>query len=206
MSASPEFELPDVDWGPDRFSLRAAAADRDAIVLLFQRDHYGGNCSEKVTDMPARYDAFEGRNAAGVSILPEPADRSRRWQNDNECSFTLVADGHTGVGDLSEQPTRFGPLGDLRDLIGWTHTTVVLDARNDVPAVVDVYRGSSPFDRPPIDDLLVVLDDLDGDAEGSSGVDRTDRPSHDDAGRTDDAGTADDGGSDDYGDNGTDRS
>lgn len=161
MSApAPGFELPNVGAGPDPFDLRAAAADYDAIVLLFQRDHYCGNCRKQVRDVAARYEAFERRNTEVVSIVPEPADRVRRWQAEYDLPFALLADADKTVGDRYDQPTRFGPLGTLHDLIGRMPAAVVLDTRDDVPEVVSAYRGSSTFDRPSIEALLAVLDDI----------------------------------------------
>ena len=155
----PEFELTNVAAGPDPFSLSAVAADPDvdALVLLFQRDYHCGNCRKQVTAIADRYDEFEALNAMVVSILPEPAERARSWQESYDLPFPLLADPTTDVSDAYDQPVRFGILGSLHDLVGRMPVAMVLDTRSGEPAVAYTYEGRMPADRPEIDDLLDEL-------------------------------------------------
>lgn len=153
------FELPNVGAGPDPLSLTDLAGEVDAVVLLFQRDYYCTNCRRQVQDVADRYDEFEERNAEVVSVLPEPPDRARNWQEQYGLPYPLLADADKAVSDQYDQPTRFGVLGRLHDLIGRMPEAVVLDTRDGIE-VFEVYRGSSPADRPSIDDLLATIDEL----------------------------------------------
>lgn len=58
-----DFELPNAATGPDPFRLGdyAADSDRDALVLLFQRDYYCSKCREQVQTVASRYDDFAAR-------------------------------------------------------------------------------------------------------------------------------------------------
>ena len=150
----PEFELPNAGAGPDPFSLSAAAADADAVVLLFQRDYHCGNCRAQVEAIGDRYAEFEALNATVVSILPEPVERAREWQDSYDLPFALLADPDTDVSDAYDQPVRFGVLGSLHDLVGRMPVAMVLDTRSGEPAVAYTYEGRMPADRPEIDDLL----------------------------------------------------
>ena len=155
----PEFELTNVAAGPDPFSLSAVAADPDvdALVLLFQRDHHCGNCRKQVQAIADRYDEFEAMNATVVSILPEPAERARSWQESYDLPFPLLADPTTDVSDAYDQPVRFGILGSLHDLVGRMPVAMILDTRSGEPVVGYTYEGRMPADRPDIDELLAEL-------------------------------------------------
>jgi len=157
--AVPEFELANVAAGPDPFSLAAVADDPDvdALVLLFQRDYHCGNCRKQVKAIAERYDEFEALNATVVSILPEPAERARSWQESYDLPFPLLADPTTDVSDAYDQPVRFGILGSLHDLVGRMPVAMVLDTRSGEPVVDYTYEGRMPADRPEIDDLLAEL-------------------------------------------------
>jgi len=152
----PNSELPNAATDPDPFSLAAAAADpdTDAVVLLFQRDYHCGNCRKQVQAIADRYDEFEALNAAVVSILPEPVERAREWQDSYDLPFALLADPDTDVSDTYDQPVRFGVLGSLHDLVGQMPVAMVLDTRSGEPVVAYTYEGRMPADRPEIDDLL----------------------------------------------------
>ena len=155
----PDFELPNVGVGPDPFSLAAAADDPDvdAIVLLFQRDHHCGNCRKQVQAVAERYDEFAALNASVVSILPEPVERAREWQDSYDLPFALLADSTTDVSDAYDQPVRFGVLGSLHDLVGRMPVATVLDVRSGDPVVAYTYEGRLPADRPEIGDLLAEI-------------------------------------------------
>ncbi|ELZ49637.1 thioredoxin-dependent hydroperoxide peroxidase [Halorubrum coriense DSM 10284] len=163
--AVPDFELPNVAAGPDPFSLSAAAADpdTDAVVLLFQRDYHCGNCREQVRAIADRYDEFAALNATVVSVLPEPPDRARSWQESYDLPFALLADPGADVSDAYDQPVRFGILGSLHDLVGRMPVALVLDVRSGEPVVAYTYEGRMPADRPEVDDLLAEVRALSGD-------------------------------------------
>lgn len=156
-------ELPNAGPGPDPLSLSNLAADHDFVVLLLQRDHFCGNCREQVQAVAERYDEFERRNAEVVSVLPEPRDRAGDWVERYDLPYPLLADADAAAGDRFDQPVRFGFLGQLHDLVGRMPEAVVVDARGDEPRVAAVYRGTTPTDRPSVDDLLATLDDRAGD-------------------------------------------
>jgi peroxiredoxin Q/BCP len=161
-TTAPAFSLPNVAAGPDPYRLadRTADPDFEFVVLLFQRDYYCGNCRQQVQAVKERYGEFEERHAEVVSILPEPRDRTASWQESYDLPFPLLADESKAVGDEYDQPSRFGFLGELHDLVGRMPEAVVLDVRGDEPTLAYSHRGSAPSDRPSIDDLLGELDDL----------------------------------------------
>lgn len=149
-------ELDNVGAGSSPLSFRklAVSEDTDAIVLLLQRDYHCRQCRQQVQDVAARYDEFEGANAVAVSVLPEPADRARKWQDTYELPFPLLADPQTEVGESVDQPTRFGLLGQAFDLVGRMPESVVFDTTDDDFDAVFVHQGTRPGDRPSIDDLI----------------------------------------------------
>lgn len=151
------FRLPNAGSGPDPFDLGAAAAEHDAIVLLFQRDFFCTNCREQVQDVAERYDEFEELNALVVSVLPENRTRADNWQNQYNLPFPLVADVDKAVSDGFGQPVKYGILGNLHDVIGRMPLVVVLETRGDDMEVVFEYAGNSTFDRPSVDDILGVV-------------------------------------------------
>ena len=153
----PEFSLPNVGPGPDPLSLSDLEADFAALFL--QRDHYCTNCRSQVQALADRYASFRDRDAEVVSILPESREQAADWQDRYDLPYPLLADPDAEVGDAYDQPVRFGPLGKLSDFFGRMPEVVVLDLRGDAPDVAWVHRGSSTFDRPDIEELLVVLDD-----------------------------------------------
>jgi peroxiredoxin Q/BCP len=64
------------------------------------------------------------------------------------------------MGEQYDQPTRFGVLGEFHDLIGRMPKTVILDTRGDRAEVLDEHEGTTPGDRPSVDELLDAIDDL----------------------------------------------
>jgi len=159
-----DFELPNVASGPDpyRLSDRAADPDLDAVVLLFQRDYHCSKCRNQVQAIADRYDEFVERRAEVVSVLPESASRAASWQESYDLPYPLLADESKRVSDEYDQPTRFGALGSLHDLVGRMPEAVVLDVRSGEARVRHVHKGNGPSDRPSIEELLAVVDDLDG--------------------------------------------
>jgi peroxiredoxin Q/BCP len=153
-----EFSLPNVGPGPDPLSLSALATDHEFALLLFQRDHYCTNCRQQVQTVAGRYDEFAGRNTEIVSIVPEPAQKVREWQDSYDLPFPLVADPEASTGDAYDQPVRFGFLGDWSDFLGRMPEAVLVDLRGE-PTVVWSYRSKSTFDRPSVDDLLDAIDE-----------------------------------------------
>lgn len=151
-----DFELPNVAAGPEQFQLSAAAEDpdTDAIVLLFQRDYHCTKCRRQVQSIADRYDEFESANALVAAVLPEPADRVQNWQDSYDLPYPLLADPEKAVGDEYDQPTRFGLLGSLHDLVGRMPLAVVFDTRSGDPELAEAIEGRTPADRPSVDDLL----------------------------------------------------
>ena len=151
--SAPTFELPNVGAGPDPFGPRTAPEGTDSLLLLFQRDYYCGNCRDQVADVADRIEAFRAVDALPVSVLPESVDRTREWQEIVELPYPVLADDGGVVGDSYDQPSRFGILGNLSDLVGRMPLAVVLDVRGE-PTVHATHPGSSPADRPPVSALL----------------------------------------------------
>jgi peroxiredoxin Q/BCP len=157
MTEATAFSLRNVGAGPDPFSL--VDVDADFAVVCFQRDYHCTNCRKQVQQLADRYEAFRERGAEVVSIVPEPAERLREWQERYDLPYPLLADPEATVGDAYDQPVRFGFLGGLSDFLGRMPAVVVLDLRGEEPDVVYEQRGSSTFDRPDIEDLLAALDE-----------------------------------------------
>jgi len=155
-----DFELPNAGSGPDplRLSAYAEDADRGAVVVLFQRDYHCGNCRRQVQRIADRYEEFRERRADVVSVLPEPAERAREWQDKYDLPFPLLADADAEAAEAYDQPVRFGAFGAVHDLVGRMPATVVVDARGVEPAIASVERGSRPSDRPDVDELLAMVD------------------------------------------------
>jgi peroxiredoxin Q/BCP len=160
MQAITDFELENVGAGPERLSLGTLAEENDFVLLLFQRDHYCTNCRSQVQDVARRFGEFQERNTAVVSIVPEPAEKLREWQEQYDLPFPLCADPDTEVSDQYEQPVKYGLLGKLSDFFGRMPKVVLLDCRGEQPDIVFAHEGSSTFDRPEIDELLREIDDL----------------------------------------------
>ncbi|MFO7832585.1 MAG: redoxin domain-containing protein [Halohasta sp.] len=150
------FELANGGVGPD--PLRLDALDVAFVVLLFQRDHHCGNCRKQVQEIAARYEAFRKRNAAVVSVLPEPKERAAEWAASYDLPFPVAADPESTVADRFGQPVRFGFLGELHDLLGRMPLAVIVDLRAEDPRLVYSHVGDSPSDRPTVEGLLLELD------------------------------------------------
>ena len=155
---APQFSLPNVGPGPDPLS--PSDLEADFAVLFLQRDHYCTNCRKQVQSLADRYASFRDLDAEVVSVLPEPREQAADWQDRYNLPYPLLADPDAEVGDAYDQPVRFGPLGRLSDFFGRMPEVVVIDLRGDARDVAWVHRGSSTFDRPDIDEVLGVLEDL----------------------------------------------
>nr|WP_280178831.1 redoxin domain-containing protein [Halorussus halobius] len=153
--------MPNAGTGPDPLALSELAADpdTDAVVVFFQRDDRCRNCRRQVQDVADRYSEFRERDAAVVSILPESKATAEEWQERYHLPFALVADEGKDVAAAYGQPTRFGKLGELSDLLGRMPQTAILDARDGLELHA-VHRGDSPGDRPSVDDVLAMVDRL----------------------------------------------
>ncbi len=162
MTELTDFELSNVAAGPDPFRLLdyAADPDRKAIVLLFLRDYHCPKCRTQIETIASRYDEFVAHNTDVVAVLPEPVDRTQKWAEGSEIPFPLLADGSKAVGEQYDQPTRFGALGGLHDMIGRMPEAVIIDATESEPVIDYVHRGDSPGDRPSINELLDRIDSL----------------------------------------------
>ena len=162
-TAAHNFELPDVAPGPDPFRLPEVAADEDvdAVVLLFQRDYHCSKCRSQVRAFADRYDEFEAENAVVASMPPEPRERAADWQDRYDHPYPLLADASKTVSEEYDQPSRFGALGSLHDMVGRMPKAVVFDARSGTAEVAAVDEGSTPADRPDVEDFLNAVRDLD---------------------------------------------
>lgn len=159
-----DFELPNAGTGPDPFRLSEFATGPDAVVLVFQRDYRSDGCKQQVQDLADRYGEFRDRDAVVVSVLPESEKRANKWQKEFHLPFPLVADEDKETAEQYGQPTRWGRLGNLHDLLGRLPEVAILDARDDL-RLWSIHRGEKPDDRPTVDEVLQRLDTLLGDSE-----------------------------------------
>jgi peroxiredoxin/GNAT superfamily N-acetyltransferase len=150
------FALPNVGPGPDPLSLSELEASY--VVLLLHRDFYCSECRQQVQRVKSRYEAFEQRDAEVVSVLPEDRETAEEWQKQYHLPFPVIADPEKTLGKRYDQPTRYGLLGRLHDVIGRMPATIVLDLRWNDPIETFAHRGDSKTDRPRIDELLSALD------------------------------------------------
>jgi peroxiredoxin Q/BCP len=162
QSSVPEFELQNVGVGPDPLSLAEVASVSDFAVLLFLRDYHCPRCKAQVENLAAEAERFNERNAAVLPILPEPQARAESWKNEFDWAFPfpLLADGSKTVADKYDQPTQYGALGSLHDMIGRLPQSIVLDTRGDDTEVIFSHRGDSAGDRPEADDLLDAVESV----------------------------------------------
>lgn len=157
---APDFELPNVGPGPDPCSLADLTADHDFVVCYFHRDYHCTKCREQVTNVAKRYEGFAARDAAVVSVLPEPRDAAETWQERYDLPYPLLADPEATTGSAYGQPVRFGFLGDWSDFLGRMPTVVVVDARPRLPEIAWTYSGRSTWDRPKTADVLAAIDEV----------------------------------------------
>jgi len=150
------FALANVGPGPDPLSLSELEAE--FAVLLLHRDFYCSECRQQVRRVKSRYEEFERRDAEVLSVLPEDREKAEEWQKQYHLPFPVVADPEKKLGERFDQPTRYGLLGKLHDIIGRMPATVVLDLRWSDPMETFAHRGDSKTDRPRVDELLSAID------------------------------------------------
>jgi peroxiredoxin Q/BCP len=160
VTTPPAFTLPNVSVGPDPLSLSDVTEQADFAVLLLLRDYHCPKCRAQVENVAERAQELSERNVAVVAVLPEPVERTREWEGKFDLPFPVLADPEKTMGERYDQPTRFGALGRLHDLIGRMPKTVILDTRGERPEVLDEREGTTPQDRPSVDELLDTIDDL----------------------------------------------
>lgn len=137
-----------------QYQLRDSIEEYDFVLLMFQRDYYCTNCRRQVQEVEDRYEDFMDIGCEVVSILPENLTRAEDWRDEYELEFPIVADEDAEISESFDQPVRFGPLGNLHDLIGRMPLTVLIDCRDKDPEVVYREAGSNPADRPSVDELI----------------------------------------------------
>jgi len=157
---APEFELPNAGNGPDPLSLARVVEQVDFAVLLLLRDYHCPKCKNQVQTLAEHAREFAELNAVVLPVLPEPVERAQQWQEQFDLPFPLLADPEKNVAEKYDQPTQYGKLGELHDLIGRLPESVVLDTRADEAEIVFTYEGDSPGDRPEISTLLDEIDSL----------------------------------------------
>lgn len=96
-----------------------------------------------------------------MAVLPESSEKARKWQDSYEPPYPLLADSAKELGEKFDQPTRFGALGNLHDMIGKMPEALVIDVTGADPEVRFIHKGTSPGDRPTIDELLAEVRSID---------------------------------------------
>ena len=142
------------------YELQDSVDESDFVLLLFQRDYYCTNCKRQVQEVNERYQEFVDLGCEVVSILPENLTRAEDWDDEYDLDFPVVADEEAKISESFGQPVRFGPLGNLHDLIGRMPLTVLIDCRNDEMDISYEVAGSNPTDRPSTDDLIERISNL----------------------------------------------
>lgn len=83
-----------------------------------------------------------------MTIVSEPLDRVREWQDRYDLPYPLLADPDATAGAAYDQPVRFGRLGKLSDVLGRMPVVVIVDRRVDPPKwstpIVDGRPGTVP--------------------------------------------------------------
>lgn len=155
----PAFELRNAGIGPDPLSLSTVAATVDFAILLLLRDYHCPKCKAQVQRVAEKAETIERRDTAVIPILPDSYEKAQDWQAQFDLPFPLLADPTGQVGEEYDQQRRFGALGKLHDVIGRMPKAVVMDLREE-PTILEAHDGDTPGDRPPIEDLLDVIDDF----------------------------------------------
>lgn len=159
---APDLELPNAGAGPDPLALSELAQRDavDAVVLLFQRDHYCRQCRQQVQAIDERYAEFTTRNAWAVSILPEDVATAREWVETYELRLPVLADPENVAAEAYEQPVKYGPVGRISDLLARMPKVVILDTSEGTLRPRLIHEGESTDDRPSVDALLSKIDEI----------------------------------------------
>lgn len=155
----PAFELRNAGIGPDPLSLATTAELVDFAILLLLRDYHCPKCRAQVTRGAEKAETIERRDTAVIPVLPDSYEKAQSWQEEYDLPFPLLADPEGEVGEEYDQNRRFGTLGRLHDVIGRMPKAVVLDLRAE-PRIVEARDGSTPGDRPSIEELLETVDEF----------------------------------------------
>jgi peroxiredoxin Q/BCP len=155
---APEFSLSNVGPGADPFTLESG--ESRFLVMFFQRDYYCTNCRQQVQAVADSIEEFRDCDALPVSILPEEAERAAEWQREYDLPYPLLADPDASVSAAYDQPVRFGALGRFSDFLGRMPELAIVDRRPDPPELAYVYRSTSTFDRPDVEEILAEIDSL----------------------------------------------
>jgi peroxiredoxin Q/BCP len=130
-----DLSRPNVGPGPSPVSPSALAKSTGFVVIFHQRDHFCTNPRDQVRDVAARIDAFLDRGGRAVSIVPEPVERAREWQDSDALPFRLLADPEAAAGTALEAPLRFGFPEDWSDCLGRLPQVSIVDGREEPPAI-----------------------------------------------------------------------
>lgn len=162
MEELPDFELRNAGVGPDPLTFSNITELSDFTIMLFLRDYHCPKCRAQVNRVAEKAELVEGRGAAVVPVLPDSYEKAEAWQNRYELPFPLLADPAGKLGNEYDQPRRFGVFGRLHDVIGRMPKAVLLDTRGR-PRIIEAHEGSSPRDRPELEQFLDSIDEI-GDA------------------------------------------
>jgi peroxiredoxin Q/BCP len=163
----PDVRLPNAGPGPDPLALSDLAGKDavDAIVVLLQRDHYCIQCRQQVQAVDRRYEEFTLRNAWVVTVLPEERETAQRWVDTYDLSLPVLADPDHEAAEALGQTVRFGPLGQLSDLLARMPKAALVDAREERLELAWAHDGGTPGDRPDVDTVLERVDALLGEPD-----------------------------------------
>jgi len=159
MEELPEFELRNAGVGPDPLTFSDIAEFADFAIMLFLRDYHCPKCRAQVNRVAEKAEIVKGRGTAVVPVLPNSYEKAENWQDKYELPFPLLADPAGELGDAYDQKRRFGAFGKLHDVIGRMPKAVLLDLRAE-PRLLEAYDGSTPGDRPELEELLDSIDEI----------------------------------------------
>ena len=159
MEELPEFELRNAGVGSDPLRFSDVVDLSDFAILLFLRDYHCPKCRAQVNRVAEKAERVKRRGAAVVPVLPNSYEKAATWQEKYDLPFRLLADPAGELGEEYDQPRRFGVFGRLHDVIGRMPKAVLLDTRAE-PRLVETHEGSTPGDRPELEQLLDVVDEI----------------------------------------------
>ena len=97
---------------------------------------------------PFRLSAVAADESVDAVVLLFQRDYHRSKCRSQVQDVAARHDEFEAAGEAYDQPTRFGALGSLHDLVGRMPKAVVFDARSGTPEVAAVHEGSMPADGP----------------------------------------------------------